>query len=236
MLDEIERVFPRKGEADSTRRWIKAAGALRALAQGDRRYVVVIGADLRPTTNRTNDLGNGETNPFYSFFQEVPISVLDQETTGEMLRTIARASGVDTVSADLIDTLFGLTGGHPSLARWIAAEAYRKKGDPSRMDLADLQAGLASLEDTDSVGSFIRTNLWQPMTAAEKEVTAMIARNNLFQRVQALTGLWKLAKGPRLSGPAFNEARASLKSQGIAGDGTIRIGLLRQWVRDNADA
>ena len=224
MLDEIERVFPRRGEAEATRRWIRAAGALRALAQGGRRYVVVIGADLRPTANRENSLGNGETNPFFSFFQEVPVSLLDRESTGEMLRTIAGASGVDTVSEDFIDMLFGKTGGHPSLARWIAAEAYRRKQESKRMDVADLEAGLASLEDSDSVGSFIRTNLWEPMTPAEKELTTDLSRSLLWR--------WHRPGG----GIAQSAARASLRSHGILDGRRIRIGLLRQWVRDNVGA
>ena len=226
MLDEIERVFPKKGEADATRRWIQASGALRALAQSDRRYVVVIGADLRPAANRDNDLGNGETNPFFSFFQEIPVSLLDHESTDEMLKKLAHASGVDAVAGDFIDRLFSLSGGHPSLARSIAAEAFRKRRAPARMDLGDLDAGLASLDDTDSVGSFIRSNLWEPMTPAEKEVTASLSRGWVARKF----GKVRPAKA------SYNPARASLKSQGIAENGTIRIELLRRWIRANVNA
>jgi tetratricopeptide (TPR) repeat protein len=224
MLDEIERVFPKRGEADATRRWIQAAGALRALAQGGSRYVVLIGADLRPTANRANDLGNGETNPFFSFFQEIPVALLDQESTQELLRTLAHASGVDTVSASFIDTLFRLTGGHPSLARWIAAEAYRKRRDPTRMDLADLEAGLACLDDTDSVGSFIRSNLWEPMSPPEQAVATELSRR---------TRRWNAGRR-QTPGKPSDAARASLKSQGIIDGKAIRMELLRRWIRIHA--
>ncbi|HUY52617.1 MAG TPA: tetratricopeptide repeat protein [Streptosporangiaceae bacterium] len=226
MLDEIERVFPRRGETDATRRWIRAAGALRALAQGDRRCVVVIGADLRPTANRENDLGDAETNPFFSFFQEIPMSLLDHEATGDMLESVARAMGVSAVSGDFIDKLFEMTGGHPSLARSIAAEAYRKRRNPERMDVADLVSGIAILDESDSIGFFIRNNLWQPMTPAEKRIAASLSRNWLARKIA----------GIRRSDPAFEEAHASLKSQGIVEGGAIRVGLLRQWMRDNVDA
>ncbi len=226
MLDEIERVFPKKGEAAATRRWIQASGALRSLAQSQRRYVVVIGADLRAAANRENDLGNGETNPFFSFFQEIPVSLLDHQSTEAMLRKLANASGVDAVAGDLIDKLFSLSGGHPLLARLIAAETFRKRRATARMDLTDLYAGLDSLDNTDSVGSFIRSNLWEPMTPAEKEVTASLSRSWLAR---------KFSKA-RLAKPDYSQARASLKSQGIAENGEIRIELLRRWIRANVSA
>ena len=91
MLDEIERVFPRKGEVEAIRRWVRATGALRALAQGSSRRVVIIGADVRSTINRDNDLGNGETNPFFNFFQEIPVALLDHKATDDMLRSLSLA-------------------------------------------------------------------------------------------------------------------------------------------------
>ena len=76
ILDEIERVFPVRGEPEEARRWIRASGALRALSQGEHRYLVVIGADLRPIANRENDLGAVGTNPFFNLFQEMPVALL----------------------------------------------------------------------------------------------------------------------------------------------------------------
>jgi tetratricopeptide (TPR) repeat protein len=226
MLDEIERVFPRRAETKARRQWVRAAGALRVLAQGGTRSVVVIGADLRPTANRENDLGNGETNPFFSFFQEIPVALLDHDATGDMLESLARAMGVSTVHKEFIDQIFAMTGGHPSLARTIAAEAYRERADPGRLGVADLESGLATLDETDSVGSFIRNNLWEPMTVAEKQILTDFAR----RRTPRALG------NKRRPDVARTEGYASLRSQGIIGDRAIRVGLLKEWVQDYGGA
>ena len=42
--------------------------------------------------------------------------------------------GVKSVSKAFVDQIFALTGGHPSLARTIAAEAYRQRRDLRRLD------------------------------------------------------------------------------------------------------
>jgi len=222
MLDEIERVFPKRGEGDATHRWVRATGALRALAQNDNRSVVVIGADLRPTANRENELDNGETNPFFSFFQEIPVALLDHSATGDMVESLASAMGVNTVDKAFVDQIFALTGGHPSLARTIAGEAYRGRQNPGRLDVADLEIGVEALHDSDGIGSFIRNNLWRPMTSVEKEILSDLSRQWIAH---------KIARRQR-SDIAFAEGYASLRSQGIIGDGGIRVGLLRQWVRD----
>jgi tetratricopeptide (TPR) repeat protein len=226
MLDEIERVFPRAGEAEAARRWLRAAGALRALAQGSTRSVVVIGADLRPVANRANELGNGETNPFYNFFQEIPVTLLDHQATGDMIESLARAMGISTVTKEFVDEISALTGGHPSLARAIAAEAYRERAGQWRLDESDLNNGLAALHDTDSVGSFLRSNLWEPMTAGEKKILAELSRHWAPSKIES----W------RRSDVAFAEGYATLRSQGIIGDEGIRIGLLRDWVRYHSEA
>ena len=227
MLDEIERVFPRSGESVATRHWIRATGALRSLSQGERRYLAVIGADLRPTANRENEIGNGETNPFFSFFHEIPVSMLDQKATGDMLESVARAMGVRSVTVDFIDELFAMTGGHPSLARTIAAEAYRGRRDPERLELGDLRNGKEDLDDSNTIGSFIRSNLWQQMTAAEKQIIIELSRPRRWNRRRG---------GARLLDSSSEEAYARLQSQGIIAGATVRVGLLKQWARTHADA
>lgn len=224
MLDEVERVFPRRGETSARRRWETAAGALRSLAQGSHRRVVIIAADLRPTANRENDLGGGETNPFFSFFQEIPVGLLDHGATRDLLESLARSMGVDSVSKDFTDRVFALTGGHPSLTRTVAGEAYRERASPARLEAADLEQALASLEDADAVGAFVRSNLWQPMTPAEKDV------------LNALSGRFARATRRRRADVAFAQGYASLRSQGIVDDRRIRISLLRDWVRDHDPA
>ena len=226
MLDEIERVFPRKGEVEATRRWVRATGALRALAQGSSRSVVIIGADVRPTINRDNDLGNRETNPFFSFFQELPVALLDHEATDDMLRSLAGAMGVTSVSKAFVDQIFALTGGHPSLARTIAAEAYRQRRALRRLDEADLESSITALHDTDSIGSFVRSNLWQPMTAVEREIVSNLSHGLIVQG----------ASGRGHLDPDMTEGFASLRSQGIIGGSGVRVGLLLDWVLVHSEA
>jgi hypothetical protein len=217
MLDEIERVFPGPGEAVSAQRWIRASGALRLLAQGEPRRVVVVGADLRPTANRENDLTAG-TNPFFSFFQEVPVTLLDQEATADMVRTIGAETGLNQVDRSFMATVFDWSGGHPSLARTLAAAAYRRRRDVSALTGPDLFRGREGLEDTDAIGYFLRNNLWRPMTAAEQYV--------MRELVTGTGGQTTPHRADR------RIAEAALRAQGLLEDGRPRVGLFAEWLRD----
>ncbi|HEY2575377.1 MAG TPA: toll/interleukin-1 receptor domain-containing protein [Streptosporangiaceae bacterium] len=224
ILDEIERVFPGPGEPEAARRWIRASGALRALSQGERRYVVVVGADLRPVANRSNDLGPAGTNPFFSLFQERPMPLLDERALGDMVESLARAMGVDVVTTGFIAGLSAMTGGHPSLARSIAGEAYRQRQQRHRLTDDDLVSGLSQLDDDGGISFFLRNNLWQLMTQAEREVMVHLAHDRV----------------PSPSGPAgigriaLDEAHSTLRAQGLVDGGKVRIGLFGQWIRDHA--
>jgi energy-coupling factor transporter ATP-binding protein EcfA2 len=219
VLDELERVFPQPDELEPTRRWVRASGALRALAQGDRRSVVLIGADLRPAVNQENRLGSVGTNPLFSFFQEMPLRLLDQAALMDMVGTLSREMGVDKLERDFASELFDLTGGHPSLARTLAAEAHRQRRDLDRMTTADLYSGLERLKDGGQIGYFLHNNLWQMMTISEREV------------VSGLTGIGHdRPVSPRWE---LDQARASLTAQGLVEADHIRISLLKRWLRDN---
>lgn len=219
ILDEIERVFPHPTEEQAAWRWIKAAGSLRALAQGDRRSVTIIGADLRPVANRENNIGTFGTNPLFSFFKEIPLALLDPAALGEMVTTISEEMGLRDVEVSFIDRLYRLTGGHPSLARTLASESYLQRQVPSSLTVDDLELGLASLNDSDSMGYFLRNNIWQLMTRAERAV---------------------MARTPALLTPLERkQAEATLAAQGLVNDGRITIGLLEDWIPEltgrNAD-
>jgi hypothetical protein len=218
VLDELERVFPAPGEDHAARQWVRAAGALRALAQGEHRHLVVVGADLRAEVNRVNDLGPAGTNPFFSFFQETPVPMLDGDAVVEMVLSLAGAMGVDVVGTDLLDELVDLTGGHPSLVRTVAAEAYRQRRRPYELAVEDLRAGLDRLEDTDAVGFFLRNNLWQLMTPVEREIVLAVVRD------RPVPGFVPRA--------AEKQARAALRAQGLVDGDGVRIGLFRQWLLD----
>lgn len=226
ILDEIERVFPRPGEVMAARRWAQASGALRALAQGDHRYITVIGADLRPIANRENDLGFAGTNPFFNFFQEMPVPLLDRDAIAEMVESVGRAMGVDGVARTFIDRLFELSGGHPSLARSVAGEAFRQRQSTHRLVKADLDAGVNALHDADVIGFFIRNNLWQLMTAAERAVIA-----SLTQRASA-----RWSDSDIISRSIYEEAYSTLRSQGIVDNTNVKIGLFESWIRDHVQS
>ncbi|WP_422739705.1 TIR-like protein FxsC [Micromonospora sp. WMMD729] len=217
VLDEIERVFPEPDEIGAARRWVRASGALRLLAQGDRRTVVVIGADLRPVANRINDLGPAGTNPLFSFFQEIPLPLLDADALTEMVHTLAREMGVREVTTGFTERLFRLSGGHPSLARTIAAESYRRRRDATLLTDVDLDAGLDHLEESDAVGYVLRNNLWDFLTPQEREVLEELARPR---------------PTPRYRTAERSQAEATLRRQGLVTDQRIRIGLFEKWILD----
>ncbi len=221
IMDELETVFPGPDQDLAIREWTRAMGALRALAQGEDRLLSIIGADLRPIANRTNLLTRG-TNPFFSLFKEVPLPLLDRAAIGEMVESIARAMAVDSVAPAFVEFLHQLSGGHPSLARTVAAEAYRRRHDPHRLTEADLRCGVDD-DQSDRIGFVVRDNLWRPMTPDEKETVRRLARRR--------SG-W-LRRAPHRSGdPAAQAAHAALTEQGLVSGGRITVGLLEQWVRD----
>jgi len=82
----------------------------------------------------------------------------------------------------------------------------------------DLRAALDRLDDNDEVGYFLRNNLWQLTTDAE--------RRALLARARVTPG-----DGP---GPPGAAAEATLRAQGMIDGGRIRIGLLERWLRDGA--
>ncbi|MGW1681968.1 FxSxx-COOH system tetratricopeptide repeat protein [Saccharopolyspora sp. NPDC002376] len=215
ILDELERIYPAKGESYATRQWIRASGTLRALAQGDRRHVVVVGADLRPGVNRDNDLGADGTNPFFAFFQEMPVPLLEREAVDEMVRSLGRAMAIGAVAEEFLSRLFGLTGGHPALVRTVAAEAYRQRKLAYELSEDDLDTALDHLDDADTVGFFLRNNLWQLMTTAEREVVRAVASGGPV--------------APFVSAADQREARSAMRSQCLIDEG-VRIGMFRDWL------
>lgn len=225
VLDEIERVFPVHGEDTPAKRWIRASGALRTLAQGDRRYVVMLGADLRPVAIRENDLGGAGTNPFFHFLHEMWVPLLNREAVTDMVVSLTRAMGVDKVSNSFGDQLFELTGGHPALARMVAGEAYRQKLHPSQLTGTDLEAGLGQLVETGEVGSLMHNNLWQYMTATERSVLVDLARARKSTR---------FGRSKRLD-LERERAYKTLHSQGLVDDHGIRITLFRQWLTERGE-
>lgn len=169
VLDEVERVFPRtddrggRGLAEQ----LVAAGVFRAEAQSGP-WLTMIAADLRPVLNRTNVLPNGDTNPYFQFFQEIPLPLFQPEETGEMVSSIGRAMGIRDVDTEFIRALHEYSCGHPGLAREIAAKARDVQENPFVLATGDLTRALTQLHRDDVTGSFFAENIWGPATPAER--------------------------------------------------------------------
>lgn len=210
ILDELERLLPRPGERDVAASFIRATGALRALAQGSDRFLSLIAADLRTTANRRNELEGAGTNPLFRFFQEVPLPALAPNALLEMLARLGRMMGISSVRHPFGLEVLELSGGHPYLARTMAGAAAACRHDPSTLDLRDLAAGLEELEEDDELGDFFRQNFWQPLSAAEREYLLHVAHGE--------------------PPPDDRVSRASLKHQGLVTKNVIGIGAFRRWI------
>jgi hypothetical protein len=222
LLDEMERVLPRPGEVEAAAHFARATGLIRALAQTHPGWIVVIGADLRPTANRMNLLPNGETNPLFQFFEEMPIRLLGADAVDEMIQSLCHAMGVWNVDRRLGRAVFQLSGGHPALVRMLAGASYRRRKDGEHLRSADLPHGLDDLAENNLLGSFFAENFWGPMTEPERQI---------------MTGASATDPGGTLSrrAPAADEvdaeARAALVGQGLLRDGRVAVGAFADWVR-----
>jgi hypothetical protein len=175
---------------------------------------VIIGADLRPVATRENQLDSAGTNPWFNFLQERPLPLLNREVLETMVSTLAGEMGVDDIEPGFTARLYDLTGGHPSLARTVAGEAYRQRSIRTRLTEPDLQAALDRLADNDELGYFVRSNLWQPMTVPERQI------------LTALSG----GRPPTVGGDELVQAEATLRRQGLIDGDRVCIGLLARWV------
>ncbi len=215
MLDELERLLPQPRDATVVQSFIRAAGALRALSQGEDRFLSIIAADLRPTANRRNSLGDG-TNPFFEFFQEIPLPLLDRDSVDEMVRTIGRMMGVFDVETPFLEELFDLSGGHPFVARTLAGAAYEWSKTSDELHLEDLRQGVAELEDDDVLGNFFAENFWSSLDEDEQHLLVAAA--------------WGQPEEGR------RDARASLIHQGLLLGGQIPIATFVDWIRRSQGA
>ena len=210
ILDELERLIPRDGERDMARAFIRAAGALRALAQGQERFLSIIAADLRPTANRLNDLGGVGTNPLFRFFQELPLPPLTSAATQDMLQTLGGMMGIGSIDRAFEREIVLLSGGHPYLARTMAGAAAACRHDPGRLTLADLHEGLLNLEEDDELGDFFRANFWKPLTDHEQSYLVAVATGR--------------------TPPLNRQVAAALKHQGLTDRHGIRMRAFRDWI------
>jgi hypothetical protein len=213
LLDELERLLPLPSEPDVAHHFVRATGALRAVGQGNDRWLSIIAADLRPSANRINQLPGGVTSPLFQFFQEIPLPLLDRAAIAEMVQTLARMMGTSRVEEAVIDGVYRRSGGHPWVARTIAGAAWQQRAASDTLAAGDLDRGLEQLDDDDVLGHFFKTNFWADMTALEQDALVQVAR------------------GAATAPPA--EIRASLRRQGLLVDGAIPIAAFAEWIVDH---
>ena len=224
ILDELERVFPLPDGSAAAAHYSRASGLIRALAQSYPGWIAVIAADLRPTANRINLLPGGETNPFFQFFEEVPLRLLGEDAVDAMIRSLGKAMGVWDVDRRLTRAAFGLSGGHPALVRLIAGASHRVRRDADRLKIDDLHSGLQSLSESNLLGSFFSENFWGPMTEVEQRV--------LVQASAGQRRRWWRRRTPRVSGDEVEaEARATLTGQGLLRDDSVAVGAFADWLK-----
>lgn len=232
ILDELERVMPASGELAEAKKFEIATGALRVLGQASgKRLLCIIAADLRADANRRNTLTEGAgTNPFFKFFEEVPLALLSEEHTYELIESIGRAMDL-RVSRDVSRHIYSLSGGHPAITRLIAAAGYDNRREKERMDVFDVKAGYRVLLDRDELGSFFRNNLWELLTKDEKNEIQKITKNSFLNTVPFLRKALRLLFRPSFGSPALS----SLLDQGVLDeDKNIRIGSFAEWLSDTS--
>ena len=212
ILDELERVIPRASENDAARRFVLAVGALRNLGQGENRLISLIGADLRPDSNRVNLLPNGETNPIFGLLNEKPLRPLEPSQVRDMVKFIAGKMGVQEVKTEFVDELQRLSGGHAYLCRLLAAAAYDARGKGDQLLARHVASGLESLNDEGEVTAFLEQNFWAPLSAREQAYLVAVAN----------------ARKP----PDDEIARASLNQQSLCIKNRIPVELFRDWIRE----
>jgi hypothetical protein len=120
--------------------------------------------------------------------------------------------GAPDVEEAVIDHVHGLSGGHPWVARTIAAAAWERHATPDRLVADDVERGLDQLYDDDTLGHFFKTNFWADMTGPEQDTLVQVA-----------------ARSPAAIAP---DVRASLRRQGLLVDGTIPIAAFAEWIVD----
>jgi hypothetical protein len=223
VLDELERMIPSEGSVEEAESFEQFAGALRSLAQASDRCVTVLAADLRPEANRRNLLPNQHTNPWFSFFVEVPLPPLTGAEVQDMVTRLAARMGVTSVDERFAVELHAFTGGHAYLTRLLAGAAWSGRQRRDRIASADLHAGLRQLEKEATLRRFYEENLWAPLLNAERQAL-----------IEMLPKPWWRTLFSR--GRRDSNASASLRAQGLVSDSGITIAGFAAWLQGLSSA
>ena len=114
MLDEIERVLPNSLGKEGFNGFFDLFSYLRGVAQESDDFVVIV-TGANASVAEAAQFG-GKDNPFFNFFKEIYLPMLQVEETSHMVRTLGRGMGMH-FTPQACDFIHDLTGGHPFFSR-----------------------------------------------------------------------------------------------------------------------
>jgi hypothetical protein len=157
-LDEVDNLF---GQPE----YYHIASVLRSVCENRRshRRFALLAAGLEPALNRVGIL-KGQANPFFAFFDEIPLGPLEAADARTMVISIGALMGINYTD-EALDFLIENSGGHPFLTRQLCSQAIRRLEPPIAVGIGQVtQAAeeylqrpnnyLAGLWEISSGGSF----------------------------------------------------------------------------------
>ena len=170
MLDEMERVLP--GSAEAAEEFNVTFGALRSLCQ-DKRVMSLLVTDLFPDATQINHwpvTGTG-TNPLFNFLKSVYAGPFRETDTVQMIQALGKLLNFELEPGEL-QRIHALSGGHPFLARQVAAMLY-----DHREDVPDRERLLANpIRYSETLRWYFVENIWNPLHARDDKPALAILK------------------------------------------------------------
>jgi len=234
MLDEMERVLP--ADADSAEEFNVAFGALRNLCQ-DKRLMSLLVTDLFADSSQINQwpIEGAGTNPLFNFLKSVYAGPFAEADTVQMLDSLGKLMNFP-LDSTRISSIHEISGGHPFLARQVAAMLYDRREDPSGP--ARLLANPIRYSET--LRSYFPENVWSPLErrgdTAALTIIAMLAEANQWVSDAELqsrcllpnTVFWSAAEWLAQTGVITRR-----HNEGTGESYRIAIGMLVQWYQQS---
>jgi hypothetical protein len=188
------------------------------LAQ-ERKCLSVLVTAYRPDVNRQNLLSEsiGE-NPMFMSFQEYFLGSLDRADTERMVSEIGAWKDIHW-SAEALEAVYELCGGHPLVTRFFASDAC-EQGERKQVDRVDVERTANAIRGgfyKHRMARYYKESVWDLLQADERAALEIVARGGL-----------------RGSQDGLDEALTHLEQFGVIRqqDGEMRIGatLFRSWL------
>ncbi len=179
ILDEVDKLFPDRRQAGSTKTLSEAVRlfrVLRALAQ-EQQAVALLLCGYRPDLNRQNLLSDevGE-NPLHMSLQETFLKFLTRSEAKAMVREIGGWKDIEWTDA-AIDHTYEWCAGHPLVTRLFASDAC-ERGNRKHVDEARVAEVAAAIERDfrrHRIGVYFRESIWGILYPDEQECLRRIA-------------------------------------------------------------